>query len=53
MLTIRGMHLGEDHLYGATDDDLVFCAETGVEYVNINPPSRGNSRSEELAEDRW
>ncbi len=47
------MHLGEDHLYNATDDDLVFCAQTGVEYVNINPPSQTNAREAGLEEGYW
>ena len=53
MLTIRGIHLGEDHLYGTTDDDLVFCAETGVEYVCINPPSRTDPKEGQLNDSEW
>jgi len=53
MLTVKGMHVGEDHLQGATDEDLLFCKRTGVEYVSINPPLRPNSREEGLEEGYW
>ncbi len=39
MLTIKGMHVGEQNFH-ATDEDLVFCGQLGVEYIGATPPGK-------------
>ena len=51
MLTIKGMHVGEQFIH--SDEDLAFCRQLGVEYVDASPPLRPSSRGLSLEEEGY
>ncbi len=50
MLTVKGLHAGEK--VTNSDEDLTFCRQMGVEYVEASPLLRRNARERDL-EDWW
>ncbi len=50
-VTIRGLHVGEQAIH--SDEELTFCRQMGVEYVDVSPSLRPSSRGLGLEEEGY